>query len=142
MGVEIKAFFEIKLNEKWYTYSQPNFKRNDELFAKMAGAVQVAGIKPIAPPRGLPDDISDVVALEEELWRREGCFYSWLNAKEIKELYDFHQQLYVEREKSIFQLNTDEWGFLCGRLWASFADHRDEFPDKIEDIRLVFWFSY
>ena len=59
MGCDIHANFEIKVNNKWLYYSNPDIDRNYDLFARMANVRNNRGIKPIDDPRGLPEDITE-----------------------------------------------------------------------------------
>jgi len=140
MGIYINAFWEIKIDGQWHTYSKPNFKQDYELFAKMAGVVNIPGIDPIVPPRGLPEDVSRVVKTEAEAFKKDSFAHSWLTAEEIEELHKFHASLYRKDGKKLFLLNSEEWGYLCGHGWESFRKYRVYYPERIEDIRLVFWF--
>ncbi|NOY60290.1 MAG: hypothetical protein GXO75_15375 [Calditrichaeota bacterium] len=139
MRCDIHAFFEIKLNGKWHTYSQPRLERNYQLFAKMANVRNDYDIEPISEPRGLPEDISEVVKFEAKDWRTDGHSYSWLNADEIAEVIEFHKSLFP-REK-FWEPEYYQWGFLCGNGWGHFNEYRNDYPEEIEDIHLVFWFD-
>lgn len=136
MGCDVHGWFEIKINGTWYAYSQLSFNRNYDLFAKMAGVRNYNGIDPIAPPRGLPADISVVTAIYAKMWKVDGHSWSWLNAREIKELYQFHVNFSnMPRWKLV-----EEWGYLFDHEWSSFIDNKCRF-EPVEDIRMVFWFD-
>jgi len=135
MGCDIHAFFEIKLNGKWYLYDQPNLERNYSLFGKMAG-VRNGGIQPISPPKDLPKNLSKVVELEYKNWKRDAHSMSWLNAEEIKEVIEWHKKFTDD-----YLVEHKQWGYLFGNGWPEFNEYRESYPSEIEDIRLVFWFD-
>jgi hypothetical protein len=107
MGCDIHLYTEkkIKRKDKEFWWCVDNFKpnewnldysdepqfshksiydiRNYDLFAALADVRNYGNIIPIDEPRGLPDDISDIVKKEAEIWHGDGHSYSWLTAKEI-----------------------------------------------------------
>lgn len=72
MGCDCHAHVEIKINGKWENYSTCRPRRNYALFAKMAGVRNYDEIVPIAPPRGLPSDISVVTKFDFDNWDSDG----------------------------------------------------------------------
>ncbi len=164
MGCDIHTHLEIKIDGKWHHDSSPSISRNYDLFAKMAG-VRAYGnsIVPISKPRGTPQDISAVTALDLESWNGDAHSNSWLNADEIKEIIDYHVKSacdipdYIPEEqvsKYIYEKgNTDatirrnaydirsSWGYVHGHHLSDFKEYKEELPSKLEDIRLVFWFD-
>ena len=136
MGCDIHAHFEIKVDGEWLHYSQANFNRNYRLFEKMAG-VRGEVRNAIVPPKGLPKDISKVTALEVEDWGPDAHTFSWLNADEIKEIYEFHQKQYEDG----WRISTDQWHYLYCNGWEYFKEFRGEYQKWVEDIRLIFWFD-
>ncbi len=136
MGCEIYAHFEIKVDGEWLHYSQPRITRNYALFQKMAGVRGDEDINPIALPRGLPKDISKTVLLENKRRGCKGHSHSWLNAGEISEVIQFHKN-----ETGDFLISGGEWGYLFKNSWEAFKDYRTDYPEEIDDIRLVFWFE-
>lgn len=143
MVYDIHAYWEIKLNGKWYVYDQPRFKQNYALFAKMANVENDGTVEPISLPKGLPQDASEVVKFEAEWWGNDGYFHSWLDSKEIEELYQFHVELYERENMDTYLVDWEEWGYVCDCNWADFYRYKDKigYLKVIEDIRLVFWFD-
>jgi len=147
MGCDIHAFLEIKMCKdwkregdweppKWYLFSELDICRNYTLFGKMAG-VRNDEVEPIAEPRGLPDDLSDVVApLAENSY--EWCHsHSWLSEKELQDVVVwFHEYLTEFRKKreNMRYSVYDNFGYRLGV---------DDFPDcmGVMEVRLVFWFD-
>lgn len=137
MGCDIHAHFEIKVNGEWVHYSKPNIKRNYRLFTKMAGVRDTKDVYPISPPKGLPGDISKVTALENKWWGNDGYSHSWLDKNEIREVIRWHKQI----SEPFWMVSYEQWGYLHGNTWDYFDEYREDYPDEIEDIRLVFWFD-
>jgi len=138
MGCDISPHFEVKVDGKWYHHSVPHFERSYKLFTKMANVRTVAGVKPISEPRGLPDDVSVITRIESDY--EEGHSHSWLDAKEISELYDFHMSL-CDNDHERIHTGIYEWWYLCGNGWECFSLEDGNYPSRYEDIRLVFWFD-
>jgi len=58
--------------------------RNYNLFGVLAG---VRGGYEICPPRGLPDDVSDIVKKNSDRWDSDGHSHSYFTLAELKEYY-------------------------------------------------------
>jgi len=111
MGCDIHLHYEIKKGNKWkyidwkkdlqsedkdyYTelFNHPLYVgRNYDLFSILAnvrngygfaGCKTSGGFAPIDFPRGLPDDISDMVKEEAEHWEGDAHSHSWLYLQEL-----------------------------------------------------------
>ncbi len=139
MGADIHAHFEIKVAGEWLHYSQPNIQRDYRLFTKMAGVRCIDEVEPISKPRGLPSgQISKTTALEARWWGSDGHSHSWLNAKEIAEVIKFHLSL---PDVESWRISHFQWFYLNGNDWESFLEYPKDYPEEIEDIRLIFWFD-
>lgn len=136
MGCDIHPHFEIKVDGKWLHYSKPLVERDYKLFGKMAG-VRNEYIDTIVESKGLPDNLSKVTELDHSTRGSEVHDESWFNANEIEELFEFHRS--ISHESYMPEFN--HWGFLFGHGWDGFKKYNDDYPDFIEDIRLVFWFD-
>lgn len=131
---------ECKTNGKWEHYAAPNIDRWYKLFGLLAG-VRDKDVKPISPPKGLPEDLSTITNLSRATWGREAHDYSWLDASEIATLSDTLKawgiqdgcRLDYDLECSI--LHT----YFFGNSFAA-AVATDSVPG-IEDIRFIFWFD-
>ena len=138
MGCDIHAHWEVKINEKWHHYGQPNIKRDYRLFTKMAG-VRAANdeIEPIALPRGLPDDITEIVRFDRDYMGEDGHSDSWLGVGEIQQLYRFYVGLYAQDDLDWHR----EFGYLFGNGWEYPKEYPESYPKQLQDFRLVFWFN-
>lgn len=107
MGCDIHLFTEKKITvdgkKKWHCCD--HFKYNEyfdnteyekemsvvpiydgrdyELFTALANVRERDGIAVISEPRGLPDDVTDVVKKESDDWGIDGHSHSWLTAREL-----------------------------------------------------------
>ncbi len=135
MGCDIHAHFEVKINGKWEHYSVPNIVRCYGLFEKMAG-VRGDIKNAIVPPKGVPDNLSVITALDLEMWDCDAHTRSWLDCDEIAEVINFHKNLTND-----FFIELNEWGFLFRNSFGGLNKYRGDYPEEIEDVRLVFWFD-
>jgi hypothetical protein len=107
MGCDIHLYVEKKINgvwekqtgfvSNWYDpgsdyFAKDEFKncdspyggRNYSLFSFLADVRNYDGeIKPLAQPRGLPDDVSDVVKAESDDWDCDGHSHSYFTLREL-----------------------------------------------------------
>lgn len=130
MGCDIHTHIEVKIENTWHHFAKPCVERYYNLFALMGPCGRRPDIKPIAPSRGLPTDISIVTRLSYQEWESEAHGESWLAKHEIEQL------------KRLFELDM-------GRKYNT-AKHNLEFGifrtllprwRKIQDTRIVFWFD-
>ena len=143
MGCDIHAHFEVKINGKWEHYSTPNIHRNYALFEKMAG-VRGSISNAIAPPKGLPEDISLVTMIDANNWFDEIGAHnpSWLSSSEFKVLYNFHKALYDIDSTKWWEVDMVQYGYLFDNGFEDFEPgNSDLYPKELEDFRLVFWFD-
>ena len=134
MGTEITVHFEIKVFGKWEHYSSPSITRNYEMFGWLA-RVRYPELQHIQV-KGLPEDISISTQIG---WNRiEVNAYepSWLTAEEIVKWVDkFPEQL------DYFTSLKSELGRLYGNSYSGWVKYPEDYPQEIEDLRMVFWFS-
>lgn len=114
MGCDIHLFTERQKNinneQKWVNVDNwklnPYYEENDEdgeskyylnsaykdrsyaLFSILANVRNDSNNKPISEPKGLPEDISEVVKAESDKWGCDGHSHSFLT---MKELYDYYE---------------------------------------------------
>jgi hypothetical protein len=142
MGCDIHAHLEIQVDGEWLYYSPVHIGRNYQLFAKMSGVRNHYKINPISMPKGIPADISKTTQLHRLVWDTDGHSDSWLNHSEIVKLIDWIME---PSRKSHFGFNWfNEYPnevFLFGNSVYSFMEYQDDYPDFLEDVRLVFWFD-
>lgn len=108
MGCDIHMHVEYRLDKKdqWrcgdyfklnyshratpdYTFVDFFGGRNYSRFAVLANVRNYADTKYIDDPRGLPDDVSDIIKEEYESWGFDAHSCSYIT---LKELIDFHEQ--------------------------------------------------
>lgn len=184
MGCDIHLFIEKRVDGKWEPVKggNPYFgiwadepkesyngwfynSRNYSLFAVLAGVRNNYDIKPIAEPKGLPTDISDIVKTDSDRWDCDGHSHSWLTLKELLD-YDINKTITVKGMISPVQYASLNQGITptswCG--WTNQEDYinaewqealnnfveffwKENVPqlqaltDNPEDIRIVFWFD-
>lgn len=139
MGCDIHLHTEIKVGGKWLCYGSPSISRNYHMFAKMADVRNYDDIKEISHPKGLPEDISEVVKLHYKSWESDAHSESWLNVDEIIQLEEFLKE--KATKFNTFYYPEKEWGYLFGNPFGSFKKFRDDYPIEIKDVRFVFWFD-
>jgi len=140
MGCDIHVHIEVKINNNWEHYSAPVIRRWYALFTYMADVRNYDPLaKPIAAPRGLPDDLSIVTKLDHGTSSSDWHSESWLDSKEIGLVMNFVSENETSAWKG--QIEHEEWGYLFGNGIGSFHEYKEDYPDKIEDVRLVFWFD-
>lgn len=143
MGCDIHLHTEVKIDGQWHHYSAPNCPRHYALFALMCGVRGGSDVKPVAPIRGLPEDMSLITKLSAERWDGDGHSHTWMNAAELSEL-DKRWQVFVKENNFDlweYDLENEYFGYLEFGSWAGFADYPNERPKCIEDVRFVFWFD-
>ncbi len=136
MGCDIHLFTEIKVGGKWITHSVCHVPRNYELFGKMAGVRSDA--KPIAAPKGMPEDAGELTRMYAKYWEGDGHNHSWFSGAEIAELEEWAQEVPWVGHFPESKLN---WGYLFGNSWGGFERYPGERPEGVEDVRFVFWFD-
>lgn len=113
---------------------EPLHKRNYAVFSWLAGVRQYGDIKPICEPRGLPKDVSEVVALAFKKWGPDAHTPSYLT---LQEILDAPQEGDVEFSDGTFPLSKVLEPFVkCVRLLPS-----KFYSSPSEHLRLVFWFD-
>ena len=139
MGCDIHAFYEIKVKGKWEFYAPADFTRNYDFFSRLANVRNDGTIVPIDCPRGLPTDVSYMVSLHNRVWDVDGHSHSWVNSKE----YDGLMDEFTAQQLNGSSNTWDEPGrqYLFGNPFHSWHNYPEDYPDFIEDFRLVFWFD-
>lgn len=137
MGCDIHAHIEILVDGKWEHYAALSLPRNYALFTKLAGVRDVKGITPIAPPRGLPTDITFVTKLD--LLRCGTCYHtpSWITAEEAEEV----EMWCLARNPATPQHPPYPWGYLFDNSMLVKLKLPDNQPQHTAT-RVVFWFDH
>lgn len=137
MGCDVHIHAEVKIKGKWHHYDQPDCHRDYALFERMAG-VRGDVKEAIAPPRGLPDDATEMTRFCCDYEGGDGHSHSWLSAVEIDEL----EQWDSAREIQPRSVIGPEWDrFLFGNCYSDFNRSPEENRAGIEDVRFIFWFD-
>lgn len=135
MGCDITGNVEIKIKGQWHNWSPLRINRWYKLFGKIAG-VRSDEADPIVEPRGLPDDISIVTRLAYERDADDAHHQGWLTVEEATAIEDW----YVE-EAGRHSDYEPIFGWLLGNNLNDFERYKSLSTDKIEDVRVVFWFT-
>ncbi|MBE3039714.1 MAG: hypothetical protein IMZ62_13005 [Chloroflexi bacterium] len=146
MGCDIHLHIEVKVKGKWEHYSMSRPDRNYELFAKLANVRNNDGIEPISKPRGLPDGISVLTALDAAHWGSDGHNYSYITAEEIAQLEDWaNQDRQWKGNNGAGWWMEDYFGFFFGNTfagWYKYPRDNEQLRELgVEDVRFVFWFD-
>lgn len=148
MGCDIHVFAEKKLPDGTYQSLDvhPFDWRSYGMFAFLAGVRNYSAVQPIAPLRGLLDDVSEDVRKEAAAWDGDAHSHSWLT---VSELIAFDYFAKVEDRR--YMDETGNGGATCaegmGRTmtWAEFlgSDYMLELKKLIQigADRVVFWFD-
>jgi hypothetical protein len=155
MGCDIHAHLEILWQEDgqescWLYYTPLSINRDYRLFARMANVRNYRGeVTPIAAPRDLPTNISQMTRIRASLWGDDGHSHSWLSLEELCQIINEQSDKRI-MPKAWLGLGweghpwMDEFpgvylfgGSICGFLKYS----GDGYPRKLRDVRIVFWFD-
>ena len=131
MGCDVHTFTEVKHKNKWVLHQVGNVDRNYDMFERMAG-VRGETNKAIAPPRGLPLDISDGTRLHYEYEKPDAHSESYLTWLE------FNQLMKEFRDDNVFLEGQFGWLFNDGYSREDWDEKISKPP--IDDVRVVFWF--
>lgn len=138
MGCDIHVHVEIKRDGRWLHLNEVQVQRNYHLFGKMAG-VRDEDAKPIAPPRGVPDDMSEITKLCYDRMGIDAHTPSWLTGAEAGEVEDWFEKTFPHRPGGPL------FGYVLGNYVNShvkWEDTRKAFKEMgVEDVRVVFWFD-
>lgn len=136
MGCDIHMHTEIKVDGVWHHYSHPKIAPLYRLFAKLANVRNEYGIAPIAPLRGLPEDVTFTTKVDAELWGDGKHHCSWITGEELSEVVRWFDALYEQENGRNFMLEHKYLGYLFGNDWASKPPIQG-----FEAVRAVFWFD-
>lgn len=141
MGCDIHLHIEVKVKDKWEHYACPSVDRWYRLFEKMAG-VRGGVANAMSEPKGLPNDINKLTAIDRERWGRDAHSCSWLSKEEIVKLEEWVSSIGKQTDECIDLEHTILKTYLFGSSFASFATRAEDFKDMgLEDVRFVFWFD-
>jgi len=138
MGCDIHVFYEIKINDCWEYYSAASWVRNYDLFEIMAG---VRGKEENCkfPVKGFPENAGTMTKLHYERWGVDAHTPSYIEAHDLIKLFNFMELTGIDFKG---YENTHRYGgYLFGNGFECFYKYRDDYPDFVQDIRIVFWFD-
>ena len=147
MGCDLHLHGEIYISGQWHHYTSGHMPRQYWMFAKMAGVRNPSPgkpgcIEPLCDPRGLPADVSFVTRFEFGYDGAYGHSHSWLDQKEIAELFKWREE-YAKAQG--WETSGEDWdkvlGYLFSNGWAEFDKHRNNYPPQVNSVRWVFWFD-
>lgn len=143
MGCDIHLHMEVKINGKWHHYGAPSVDRMYALFAKMAGVRnRDSEIKPIAKPRGVPADATELTQFDCARWSSDGHSHSWLDAPEIAQVIEWIKTELGQRGfGNVWDWQSKNFGYVFGNGWDGFNKYPEDRPQGLEDIRWIFWFD-
>ncbi len=100
----------------------------------MAGVRNDGALKPVAEAKGIPEDITFLTRFCYDQQDGDLHHASWLGAEEIQRVIEQH---FVE---DVWE--AEDWfGYLFGNGWRGYSKYPEDRPEKLEDIRWVFWFD-
>ena len=145
MGCDIHCHIEVKLNGRWEHWSTPQIERSYWLFARMADVrnrEEPNRVYPICAARGMVNDPS--ILTEVAYTHDDGHHHSWLSGKEledlIEELGNLADNNKMPTTHAFQSYRRGGFGYLFGNGFNAQA-HPGDYPDGVEDARLVFWFD-
>jgi len=142
MGCDIHLFVEKKVEGEWRPVKGPNpylgFTKNKtaetvlkdwaytgrdyDLFATLANVRNYArGIKPISNPKGLPENLSEVVRSEADKWECDAHSHSYFTLAELK--------------KAKAKIKSEEFLDVTMKHLENLSQGEDN------NVRIVFWFD-
>lgn len=144
MGCDIHVHTEVKINGVWHHYGTPYISRSYSLFSRMANVRNsVKGSadydEPISEPRGLPADVSFLTKFTSDDFDSDGHSHSWLSGEEMMGLEEWYKkQPWADKNRGFWGYET--FGYCFGNGWH-IAKYPDDYPQGVEDARVVFWFD-
>lgn len=135
MGCDVHAHIEIKLNGVWEHLRDVSLNRDYHLFSMMADVRNDGKVAPIASPRGLPDDITNITKFNNNVWDGDGHSHSYINIRELIAVENY----LVRKQKEVW--DSPALGYFFGNHFSSFLKYPEDCPQEITDIRMIFWFD-
>jgi hypothetical protein len=157
MGCDIHAYVEIKTKGKWHYGGVAPIGRRYGVFGAMTnGQVRGDDAGLGFDPKGLPEDVSEVVKESSDRWDTDVHSHSYLTSAELMKLKDKfdewsksptepgyekfkEQDDWYEKE---FSLIDRHFPLMCWGRYRNPAHNPKYYSSPfIEDVRLVFWFD-
>jgi hypothetical protein len=138
MGADIHWFVEIKTEQGWKYVEPPEIEkdciyedRNYPLFALLVGIRNMAGVVPMGPERGIPDDVSGAIS---ECVDGYDHSHSWYTVAELTGV-DWDQTICGGRKTLADR---------CKHFLTRTLPALQELASRVggpEMVRVVFWFD-
>lgn len=160
MGCDIHIYLEKNVEGNWhcidyfklspytneYRVVPVVYERDYQLFALLAGVENRYEVEPIAPPKGLPENISSVVEHEFQIWKGDAHDCSWLSVKELFTYKDNVKNASLDCSCASFdKMISNIKERMCKELWIwdFIGDHEREnrLRHDAKNFRIVFWFD-
>lgn len=142
MGCDIHAYIEVKVNDRWVTYTRPRIKRHYGLFTKINGTRSRAvcdETPPIIPVaeilESIPEDASEITKIDYEHDGSDAHSVSVLNVKQMEEVFRWG----CENIETLFE--HYEIGYLNGNSFYAIKDEDNDLPKDYQDVRMIVWFD-
>ena len=136
MSIGSHMHIEVKKDGKWFHFASPDIPRDSAFFDLVSGVC--LRLKPVADPRGLPGDMSEITRFCHDQDRQHNRLHhrGWLDSGELAELQRRLDEHYGGSGKDPREYDL-EHGYLRTSIdGGTIADHRGW-----DDARLVFWFD-
>jgi hypothetical protein len=104
--------------------------RNYNLFSVLAG---VRGNDEICPPRGLPNDVSDIVKKNSDRWDGDGHSHSYFTLAELREYYENNSHTLFNGFLSKRQIKDLDKDGVTPYSWSEWSDPELEYREWKED---------
>lgn len=151
MGCDIHAYAERKNGDVWEDVGEIfEHVRSYALFGFLADVRNYSEVPPIAPQRGIPDDVSGDVQAAYENWDSDAHSSSWLSLAELL-AFDYDQT--TEDRRVTRQIGPRAWDGGCtaepgdGKRTTFRAFLVDWYFAELERLktigaeRIIFWFD-
>lgn len=140
MGASIHLHVEVMVGGRWLHFNAPHVERDYLLFGRIAG-VRNENIQPIARPRGLPPDISELTRLCYEQDKKGVHVHSetFITRLEWRALSEWYDQTNGTKGQGGYHGLDGILGYFTGNpiYCLGSGDSR-----PFEDARLVAWFDH
>jgi hypothetical protein len=110
---------------------EPYFGREYALFAILAGVRDSWKLSPIAPPRGLPADITTEVKAISEDWEREGHSHSWHSLRHLLEYWAWQESFTEEGVVNGEDYLRIQAGGLPAEWWGRAVSRSHLVPEEV-----------
>lgn len=89
----LNPYYGTDPSEEEYSVVSIYSSRNYWLFSILAGVRDYSGNKPIAEPKGMPEDCCDIIKAACEHWDGDGHSHSYFTLRELQDYADSHTKV-------------------------------------------------